>query len=115
MMSYEKLEEALKQTGLPVKKNKYYGIKTEYIVWQVETLQLTNYVDNNADERVAWYQVHLFAGKNADDASYTNSIINLLVEAGFKVSETTHLFEGEDETETIHVVIPCHIAETKGD
>lgn len=111
MKSEERLKAALETVGLPVKYYEYTGIKPEYIVYNEEADELTNYADNQPQDEVVWWQVHLFAPKDGEFRRYRETIKHALLQAGFTISEITTLYE--TETKTIHVVIPCHMEESE--
>ncbi|MFR8547738.1 MAG: hypothetical protein ACLVEV_03815 [Lachnospiraceae bacterium] len=111
MRSEERLKTALEETGLPVKYYEYAGIKPEYIVYNEEADELTNYADNQPQDEVVWWQVHLFAPKDGEFRHHRETLKRALLQEGFTVSEITTLYEAE--TKTIHVVIPCHTEESE--
>lgn len=115
MTSAKKLETALKEIGIPVKYYEYLGTKDEYIVYNEEAEQQTEYGDNISHNRVTWWQIHIFTGKNGDFRGYKDKAIQLLISNGFNVTDIQTLFEDETDTKTMHVVISVHIEEKKGD
>lgn len=104
----ELLVQALETVGLPVKYYEYKGTAPEYIVYNEEAEQRTNHGDNHALNRVEWWQVHIFTPRNGRFREYKRAAEKALLRAGFGVTEIVTLYEGEDETETMHVVISCN-------
>lgn len=110
MRSNEILEQALEQaTGLPVKYYEYEGTAQEYIVYNEEVEQPTNYGDNMPQNQITWWQVHIFTPKTADFRGHKKKVEKELRAAGFTVTDIVTLYE--KETKTIHVVISCHVGE----
>ncbi len=109
MGSEEILIEALKEINLPVKYYEYNGIKEEYIVYNEEVMQLTNYADNTPMNQVSWWQVHIFTPRDGAFRIHREKVKEALIKNGFTLSEITTLYE--KDTKTIHVVIPCHMTE----
>ena len=110
-MSEELLKNTLKSIGLPVAYFQYKGTKPQYIVYNEETEQPSNYGDNKPLESIAWWQVHIFSTKEIDFRNWKKETKKLLLKAGFTVTDIETLYE--KETETIHVVICCHIEESE--
>lgn len=111
MRSEEVLKAALETTGLPVRYCEYPGIKPEYIVYNEEAEQLTNYGDNRPLNEIVWWQVHIFTTKDGNFRKHKEVIKKALLLAGFTVNEITTIYEAE--TKTIHVVISCHMGESE--
>lgn len=111
MSSEELLKDALQRTGLPVEYYDYAGSKPTYIVYNEEAEEPTNHGDNKAQNRVIWWQVHLFAPKKSNFRSHKKEIESGLRKAGFFVTDIVPLYE--KETDTIHVAISCHMGETE--
>lgn len=111
MRSEEILKTVLKETGLPVSYWEYHGVKQEYIVYNEEAEQAANYGDNKPQNEIVWWQVHIFAPKSGAFREHRERLKTTLRQAGFSVSEIVTLYE--EETGTIHVVIPCHMGESE--
>lgn len=109
MRSDEVIEQALKKTGLPVKYYEYSGTEEKYIVYNEEAEEAANHGDNRPQDKITWWQVHVFAPKASDFRLCKKEVIGRLKEAGFYVTDINTLYE--KETKTIHVVICCHIGE----
>lgn len=111
MSSSEILENALKTAGLPVKYYEYEGTKPEYVVYNEEAEEPANFGDNKAENRITWWQVHIFTPKQSDFRKWKEEIKKRLLAAGFHITDITTLYE--KETKTIHVVISCHMGESE--
>lgn len=111
MRSEKVLTAALETTGLPVRYYEYAGVNPEYIVYNEEANELTNYADNKPQNEITWWQVHIFAPKDGDFRQHRETVKHALLQAGFTVSEVVTLYE--TETKTIHVVILCHMEESE--
>lgn len=109
MRTDERLEQALAPVGLPVKYYEYAGTKDTYIVYNEEYEQPTDFGDNQSQNTMMWWQVHIFAPKAADFRKYKKMAVEELKESGFTVTDIRTLYEYEKETKTIHVVICCHM------
>lgn len=109
MKSDELLQQTLEVTGLPVKQYEYKGTKPEYILFNEEDERSVLYADNRPMGVSLWWQVHLFTLKEYDYRFMKRRIRYLLLDAGFSVREVVTIYE--EETETIHVVMSCHITE----
>lgn len=105
------LEETLKEAEIPVKYYEYKGTEPEYIVYNEEVEQPVNYGDNKPLNTIMWWQVHLFAPKTYDFRSRKKAIKKALMDKGFIITDIETLLE--KETETIHVVISCHMGESE--
>ena len=105
------LEETLKEAEIPVKYYEYKGTEPEYIVYNEEAEQPVNYGDNKPLNTIVWWQVHLFAPKISNFRRRKKMIKRLLLDSGFIITDIATLFE--KETETIHVVISCHMGESE--
>lgn len=108
-MSDQILKDTLEGTGLPVAYYYYRGTKPEYIVYNEEAEQPANFGSNRAQNRITWWQVHLFAPESSKFREKKKQIIKSLLSAGFYVTDAVTLYE--EETRTIHVVISCHMGE----
>lgn len=115
MTSEQKLKALLKETGLPVASREYLGTKDEYIVYNSEAIQITEYGDNIPHNHVMYWQIHIFTGKNGNYSGYREAVIELLINNRFTVTDIQELFEDETDDKTMHVVISAHIEEKKGD
>lgn len=111
MRSEDILKNILETIGLPVSYWEYNGVKPEYIVYNEEAEQAANYGDNKPQNEIIWWQVHIFTPKSGEFRKYRETLKTELRQAGFSVSEIVTLYE--EETKTIHVVIPCHMGETE--
>lgn len=100
------LEKVLEGIGIPVKYYEYAGVKPEYIVYNEEAEQPTDYGDNIPGHRVTWWQVHIFTPKTGKFREYKRLSESALQKAGFTVTDIRTLYE--KETKTMHVVISCH-------
>lgn len=109
MNSAQLLEKVLQKTELPVHYYQYDGTQKTYVVYNEVLDQAVNFADNQAQNRIAWWQVHIFAPKRTDFRAHKKKALELLKEAGFRTGDVVTLYE--KETQTIHVVIPCHIEE----
>lgn len=109
MKTYELLEQALRKARIPVKYYEYEGAAREYIVYNEEVEQPTNYADNKPQNDVVWWQVHIFAPKDFDFRKRKEDVKRYLLEDGFTITDVATLYE--KETKTIHVVINCHMEE----
>ncbi len=112
MSSAQLLEQILKETHLPVRYFQYDGTQETYIVYNEVLEKAANFADNRAQNRITWWQVHIFTPKRTDFRTHKKKAMELLEKAGFRTGAVTTLYE--KETQTIHVVIPCH-TEEKGD
>lgn len=103
------LQEALEQTGVPVKQYEYKGTRTEYIVFNEEDERCTAHADDGPQAVSIWWQVHLFAPETFGYRVMKRRIRLLLLKAGFTVREAVTL--REEETGTIHIIISCNMME----
>lgn len=111
MRTDERLEQALVPVGLPVKYYEYAGTKDTYIIYNEEYEQPTDFGDNQSQNTMMWWQVHVFAPKNTDFRKYKDMTVEALEKSGFIVTDIRTLYE--KETKTIHVVIYCHMEESE--
>lgn len=110
-MSAKILEKTLKSVGLPVDHFQYRGTKPEYIVYNEEVEQPSDYGDNRPLARIDWWQVHIFTPKDGGFRDWKKKMKKVLRENGFTITDIQTLYE--KETGTIHVVICCHIEESE--
>lgn len=104
----EKLEQAA-SIGLPVKYYEYAGTKDTYIVYNEEYEQPADFGDNESQDCIMWWQLHLFAPKDSDFRKHKEKLLDSLKSHGYTVTDIRTLYE--KETKTIHVIIYCHITE----
>lgn len=109
MRSDEMLEQALAPVGLPIKYYEYAGTKDSYIVYNEEYEQPVDFGDNESNNTVMWWQIHIFAPKNTDFREHKKKAVAALKEHGFVITDIRTQYE--KETKTIHVVIYCHMEE----
>jgi hypothetical protein len=105
------LEQALAPVGLPVKYYEYAGAKDSYIVYNEEYEQPVDFGDNQSNSTVMWWQVHIFVPKNTDFRKHKKKAVEALKENGFVITDIRTLCENAQQTNTIHVVIYCHMEE----
>lgn len=109
MSGKDLLEAILKESGLPVKYYAYEGTNDQYIVYNEEAEQPVNYGNNRPLNTVTWWQVHIFSPKSGDFRTIKENIKRSLQRENFVVTDITTLYE--EETETIHVILSCHMGE----
>lgn len=83
MNSAQLLEKVLQKTELPVHYYQYDGTQETYVVYNEVLDQAVNFADNQAQNRIAWWQVHIFAPKRTDFRAHKKKVLELLEETGF--------------------------------